>query len=368
MGCAYFWDYQRREAFVITIESLQPIGIVITPKYWVPLCIEGCTTVTLRFIFLKAVHYNFIEIGGKPKEFILKRVQTAANMSNPNYLAKPSTKPQPAKVAEPTRLEILKTKKGRAYAGENTDLDSDFKLTTGVIHYTGHLPGLNSSIGTSYPNLAKKSAMFLEEKGQPGWGGSRAPTNDLLHDKHGNIKPLPDQLKKDVANLYLQTSHPSMEIDTSIGVGYPAGRSSPGAGPSPITTKYFSHTINQSHSPTRHELTPSRFGRGSPFRDEPNTHHVTGFGITGAAIVPSERVPMEQPSHVAGYRGFIPGTRHMYGENFNRVDCRAREAAATFGAGGKGVTASVTAASPPRHLGTYESHNLMVANKNAVAH
>ena len=320
-------------------------------------------------------------------------------MSSIERLARPSSSAarRPPPEREPTRLEILKTKKGRPFAGENSDLRTDFTLSSGIINYTGHLPGLHSSIGTSYPNLAKKSAMFLEEKGQPGWGGPRVPINDAQHDKWGSMKPLPDQLKKDIANLYLSASNPSVPIDPSVGVGCsPARHSQP---PSDITRKYFGHTIADGNGPNgtnQLSVSPQRGGSvggsgfspsryGSSYQHQQQLQQQTtvessaarspsravvgaSSGALGSALVPSSRVPMDEPRHIAGYKGHLAGTRHMYGENFNRIDHRARLATDRYGAGGKGVTAVVTAASPARVFGEYESHNLVMANRNAIPH
>ena len=299
------------------------------------------------------------------------------------------------KPTEPTRLELLaRCRRGKEFAGEIADPPADtvagtFKVTSGVIGYFGHLPGIESSFGTSYPNQIKKATKFIEER-EATFGKSVPKVDgDGLHDKWGNLKERPDQLKRDVGNLYLQVAHPGIEIDTTKGIGVIKSDTSSlsplrsNTSVSPLEATFFKGIVDQKKAAEKNHNSPGRsqalLRKSAAVPDPLSVSNEAGLRSVPLMIRPA------QPQHIVGYKGFQPGAREVYGEPYNRLETRLQTVKAqnaqamrygptrgvsgnVTGTVGNSATGMICESESQRLLGSYEQHNLIVANRNAVSH
>lgn len=184
------------------------------------------------------------------------------------------------------RREIsVRDVKKKAFAGEGEHNPEPYRSSNAISGFTGYLPGLQNTIGASFPTMTKMSRStadeqrrVLEQSPKRGTGQKATPPPIPPDtDAWGNYKP-PKEATRELANLYTSAVH---------GEDYPSKnrsqqREPQGPGASPLT-----------HSPSRKQ-------------------------------------PPQAPPRVAGYTGYRPQQCDRFGVSWNRAETRAGAAPASY--------------------------------------
>lgn len=148
----------------------------------------------------------------------------------------------------------------KPYAGQYTDLSvprqqseaepQPYRSSDGIIGFSGYLPGLQHTIGASYPKMAKMSRSYVESK-EAGKDAADPPKKNENVDKWGNFVPSKSNSRA-LAGLYLEALYDGGDRGKAVAsqpqagaLPAPAKHTSGYTGYRPGASKYFAESYNR---------------------------------------------------------------------------------------------------------------------------